>query len=212
MNMTRSLGLACALVLASLSGAVAQRTETRESKPEHNGAPVQIDLPPPEQVNGGQRERNFGAEMDGLGQCVWTTTGMLARWGNVPELYDVARKIPYGGGHPRKFDEVMQKHAPHVQYVQYLGTDPSILDLALATGRPCGVTYGYGEFYGGQTIPHMVMLAHLDSQWAAIIDNNDPLVWTWMRRAEFLKRWTHLGGQGWAVVLVVPPPPPVPKN
>jgi hypothetical protein len=76
----------------------------------------------------------------------------------------------------------------------------------------CHVTYGYGERYRMQTIAHMVNLVHLDQKWAAILDNNFPGTYEWMPREEFLKRWAHPGGQGWAYVMLAPPPPPVPHN
>jgi hypothetical protein len=76
---------------------------------------------------------------------------------------------------------------------------------------PC-VTYGYGERYGSGTIYHMVALLHLDDSLACVLDDNFPGTYEWMSRAEFLKRWKHPSGSGWAVVLLLPPPPPVPSN
>lgn len=223
MKRRRTFLLALALLAIRASPAAAQ-TEWREAGPSHAGVEVIVDLPIGEapgslpealatSATSRQRVRNFGMPRpNGPGLCVFATLDMMGRYQNIVPLIGIIHKIPQGGGYPAKVKAVVEEHAPGLELVQYLGTDPATLDLAMRTGRPVGVTYGYGEFYQNQTIPHMVMLAHLDAQWAAIIDNNDPTVWTWMTRGEFLKRWTHLGGQGWAYVLIAPPPPPPPHN
>jgi len=87
--------------------------------------------------------------------------------------------------------------------------DPTILKLALKTGRMPSVTYdGHDPHYNG-SIAHMVNLIYLDDQEACILDNNfiDELVW--MSAREFFERWT--GDGGWAVILLAPPPPPPPQ-
>src|SRR6185437_9808487 len=85
--------------------------------------------------------------------------------------------------------------------------DDTFLDLAIHTGRCPAVTYdGRDNFYRG-SVAHMVTLAHIDQQRAAIIDNNRPGEWLWMSRADFLSRWRGMGG-GWAVVFLGPPPTP----
>lgn len=179
--------------------------------PTFQGVEIQIDLPPSQQI------KNFGAPDDGLGLCVFASMTMAARWHNVRPLFDVIHKIKKGGGYPEKVDRTFKEFAPGLEYVQYEGTDPAFLDKALAEGRmPC-VTYGYSERYNGQTIYHMVDLVHLDANLACVLDNNFPNTpdkWTyeWMPRAEFLKRWIHPTGQGWAYCMLVPGPPPVPHN
>jgi hypothetical protein len=172
----------------------------------HEGIEIQIDLPSDQHI------KNFGAPADGKGLCVFASMSMASRWQNIRPLMDVIHKIQQGGGWPEKVDEVLKKYAPGIKYVQYEGTDPSILDKALSEGRMACVTYGYGERYQMQTIYHMVCLAHLDDKVAAILDNNFPGTYEWMSRAEFLKRWKHPSGKGWAYVLLTPPPPPVPHN
>jgi hypothetical protein len=173
---------------------------------EFKGREVFVDLPTP------QRVQNIRAPRDGQGLCVFASLEMCAHWENIPELKDLIHKIPNGGGWPQKVDQVMKQLAPGVQYVQYQGSDPTILERALAIGRPPCITYGYGDFYRGQTIAHMVLLVHLDQEYGAIIDNNDPGHVTWMTRAELLARWVHPRGVGWTVVLLAPPPPLPPKN
>jgi hypothetical protein len=173
----------------------------------YNGTEVTIDLPP------GQHVKNFGAPKDGSGLCVFASMDMAARWHHITELVDIIHKIPNGGGWPQKVDKVLKEHAPHRKYVQYEGKDPAILDTAIAARSPACVTYGYGERYGkGQTIYHMVILIHIDQKWACIIDNNFPGTYEWMTRSEFLDRWKHPGGQGWAYVFLESPPPPIPRG
>ena len=174
--------------------------------PAHEGAEIQIDLPVDQHV------KNFGAPSDGKGLCVFASMTMDARWHHVRELSDVIHEIKDGGGWPEKVDEVFKKYAPDLKYVQYEGTDPAILDKALAEGRAACVTYGYGERYSMQTIYHMVLLVHMDTKWAVVLDNNFPGTYEWMARDEFLKRWVHPSGKGWAYAMIAPPPPPVPHN
>lgn len=172
----------------------------------HDGVELQVDLPVDQHV------KNFGAPLDDMGLCVFATMDMDARWHNERRLIGVINKIQKGGGWPAKVDDVIKEYAPGLKYVQYEGKDPAILDKALSEGRPAGVTYGYGERYRMQTIAHMVLLVHLDSKWAAILDNNFPGTYEWMPREEFLKRWVHPNGDGWAYVFLSPGPPPPPHN
>jgi hypothetical protein len=178
----------------------------------YHGVEVTIDLPNGLVADGGQRVKNFGAPRDNKGLCVFASMDMSARWQYIPQLIGIIAKLQTGGGWPERVEKVVREYAPGVEVAQYEGADPAFLDLAIKTGRAVCVTYGYGKFYSYRTIPHMVMLTHLDSQLAAIIDNNDPLYHTWMSRAEFLRRWVHPHGQGWAYVLITPPPPPPPRR
>lgn len=173
----------------------------------HRGVEAAIDLPLSD-------HRKNEAGTDGAGLCVWASIDMLAKWGGVDELQDLFARMKRqkGGGWPERVARVLDELAPSLPYVQYEGSNPAILDAAMRTGRPAGITYGYGKFYNNQTIAHMVVLAHLDDEFAAVIDNNNPGKWTWMSRAELLKRWVHPSGQGWAVVLLAPPPPLPPTN
>lgn len=179
--------------------------------PVHNGVELTVDLPAKQHV------RNFGAPADGKGLCVFASLSMASRWHHIPELMDVIHKLREGGGWPEKVDQTIKQYAPGLEYVQYEGTDPAVLDQAMAEDRAVCVTYGYGERYreNGQQVPtiyHMVMLVHLDGESAAILDNNFPATYEWMPRREFLRRWVHPDGRGWAVVLLRPPPPPPPHN
>ena len=174
----------------------------------YRGVEVAIDLPLKQHVKNIARPPG----PNGLGCCVFATLDMCARWTNQEELIGIIEKIEKGGGWPEKVDRVIKQFAPSTVYVQYEGSDPAFLDRAIQSGRPCGVTYGYGERYGNETIPHMVLLVHLDANLAAVVDNNYPGTFEWMSRDEFLKRWKHPSNKGWAYALLGPPPPPPPHN
>jgi len=172
-----------------------------------DGTEVACDMPAMEHI------KNIGGR-DGAGLCVFTSIEHSGRWQNCEDLRGFQKKMrtEAGGGYPEKVVRMMQKYVPSARYVQYSGSDPAILDLAIRTGRMPSVTYGYSERYGGR-VAHMVNLVHLDDRVACILDNNfigaDKL--EWMSRNEFLRRW-KLGGGGWAIVVLNPSPPPVPVN
>lgn len=178
-----------------------------------DGTQVQVDFP----VD--QRTKNVGGR-DGAGLCVFSSIGHAARWQHETRLEDFQTKMRQerGGGYPEKVDKMIRKYGSGTQYLHYEGTDPSILKLALSTGRMPSVTWdGTGDpHYGGQTIAHMVNLVHwsADDKWVVILDNNfvgeNELVW--MSRKEFLRGWIGQNGSGWAVILLSPPPPPVPHQ
>ena len=171
------------------------------------------DLPGAEHLKntGGIGPRGPGS---GAGLCVFTSLEHSGRWQNAEALRGLQQKMTHeeGGGWPEKVDRVLAKYAPDVEYVQYTGADPSLLALAVRTGRMPAVTYGYSPRYGGR-VAHMVNLVHLSERWACVLDNNFPGEdrYEWMAPGEFLRRW-KLGGGGWAVVLLAPPPPPVPAG
>ena len=183
-----------------------------EGGPTWNGHDVQVDLPP------ALRSKNIGGS-DGAGLCVFTSIQHASIYQNVEALKSFQKWMSHhpGGGWPEKVDKMIaqfckEQNLPIPLYVQYEGKDPTILETALQSGRyPC-VTYdGYDCHYRGQ-IAHMVNLVYLDSQYAAIMDNNfiKDSETVWMTRQEFLQRWTG-GGGGWAVVFCLPPAPsPVP--
>lgn len=168
---------------------------------------IQIDLP------GTQQMKNTGGR-DGAGLCVFTSIEHAGRWQNVDSILGLQQKMTreQGGGYPSKVEKMLAKYCDGAQYLQYEGSDPALIKLALTTGRMPSVTYGYSPRYTGK-IAHMVNAAHLSEKWAAILDNNFPgeNKYEWMTPAEFKKRWVS-GGGGWAVVLLAPPPPPMPFN
>ncbi len=189
---------------------------------------ITIDLPGKEQMHntGGLGPRGPGT---GAGLCVWTSLNHAGLWANVAELFDLQKKMTTreGGGWPEKVDKVLAELAPGVEYLQYTGTDSTVIKLALRTGRmPC-VTYGYSPRYVGPRNPggrisHMVNCVHLSDHWACVLDNNfvpetaadkeDPKSYEWMAPAEFQARWTGTDGTGWVVVPLHVGPPPVPVS
>lgn len=202
--------IALAFVGCLAISAKAGETEVANG-PVHNGVEVQIDLPKSD------LRENLPSDVDKAGLCVWTSIDMAALWMGIQELIgirDVMRKEP-GGGWPERVEKVIKAKAPHVDFVQYEGSDASILDATIKTGRPVCITYGYGDFYrkrGLAKISHMVLLVHLDSKWAAIRDNNDVEQITWMPREELLKRAMYPSGKFWSVSILGTPPPPIPRN
>lgn len=184
-----------------------------------------LDLPVGQHMrNSGGNDRTKdnprGLPGQGYGLCVFTSAETLARWLNVVGLAGFQKWMESkpGGGYPQKVDAMLalfckEKGVPVPDYVQHTGGDDAFLDLAVSTGRGCCVTYGgFDGFYRDQWgrdiwIDHMVVLAHLDAEYAAIIDNNRPGVWVWMTRREFLTRWRARGG-GWGFVFLASPPPP----
>lgn len=192
------LSLACAV--PAIAGPF-----TPTASPAKDGSRAVVDLPI------SQHMRNTGG-IDGLGLCVFTSIEHAARWQNIVNLDGYRRWMErrQGGGYPSKVDSTLaafcrEKGVPVPEYVQHRGGDDSFLDMAIETGRCPSITYaGSDDFYRGG-IDHMVNLAHLDKEKAAIIDNNRPGVWLWMSRADLLSRWRARGG-GWAVVFLDPPP------
>lgn len=173
---------------------------------EHDGKEIAIDLPAAQHV------RNFGAPKDGKGLCVFASLTMDARWHNCRELFDLIQHVDEGGGWPEKVDAILKERAPGLKYAQYEGTDPAVLDKAITDGDCVCVSYGFSERYGKDTIYHMVNLVHIDAETAVVLDNNFPGTYEWMSRDEFLRRWAHPSGKGWAIVMLLPPPPPPPRN
>lgn len=193
------------LFLGMLGVSSADFEPTKE--PTHNGTRATVDLPTSQQM------KNVGGS-DGAGLCVFTSLQHAARWQNIVDLEgyrEWMRKRP-GGGYPDKVDKTLaaycrEKGVPVPKYVQHTGGDIEFLELALKTGRcPC-VTYAGSDDFYRYGIDHMVNLAYLDEDEAAIIDNNRVGTWLWMSRKEFESRWRARGG-GWAVVFLAPPPPP----
>lgn len=192
-----------------------------EDGPVHNGREIMIDLPIAQQI------RNFGAPVDKKGLCVFASGTMAARWHNERKLFDMISTLKFGAGWPEKVDQTIKKLSPESSVVHYLGSDPAFLDREIKNGHMLAVTYGYSERYRNNlgTIYHMVNLVYLDSEMACVLDNNFPCTvetrngvkvatyrYEWMTRAEFIRRWVHPNGQGWAFSFTSPGPPPVLHN
>lgn len=176
---------------------------------------IAIDLP------ASQHLRNK-AGTDGLGLCVWTSITISGDWCNEDALRTLQQQMTRekGGGWPERVDDVLPRLAPGVQYVQYTGRDPGIIQTAIRSGRmPC-VTYGYSPRYVAPRNPsgriaHMVNCVHYSANWVAVLDNNFPGddQYEWMAPSEFMRRWM-LGnpGGGWVVLPLRCGPSPIPVN
>lgn len=185
-------------------------------------AAIATDLPPEQRMKNTGGSDGPSGPGSGSGLCVWTSIEHAARWQNVRALHGLQKKMTQlpGGGWPQRVDQLLPKFAPGVKYLQYEGSDLTVLRLALDSGRMPSITYGGKDWFYGQSqvIQHMVNLVYLDDKWACILDNNHPaddsLVWCTI--PEFRARWFGWDGagrprsQGWAVFLVAPPPPPLP--
>lgn len=210
--MIRRIGsVVVACVLGWLATAQAGESHvTREptwTTPDGKVLEAMCDLPPAQHV------RNIAAPKDGLGNCVWASMDMAARWSNYHPLIGIINKVEYGGGYPEKVEKIIKQFGAGVEVVQYEGNDLAFIELALKTGRIACTTFGYSSRYGGAaSIQHMVITVYLDNAYACVIDDNFPGTWEWMTRAEYEWRFRHPNRQGWAYVLVCPPPPPIPVN
>lgn len=180
-----------------------------------DGSTIQIDFPIERDM------RNIGSRVDGAGMCVTTSAEMSADWCGLLELKgfrDWCAKEP-GGCYPEKFDSQLkryckQKGVPIPNYLFYLGRDPTILDLALTSGRMPAISYsGRDGVQYRSSIAHVNNLVHFRNGWAGVYDNNyDPRKRIWLPEKEFLSRWADGRNLGWAIVWLDPPPPPTLKG
>jgi hypothetical protein len=163
------------------------------------------------------RHKNI-AGTDGAGCCPFASVQHSARWQNEKKLWnfleDVGRHNK-GGGWPEKMTAMIKKYGSGAQFVQYEGRDPSILSLALKTGRMPAITYCGRDCHYSGNIAHMVSLIYLSKEknLACILDNNyiQACQLVWMSYDELISRWLGNGG-GWAVILLNPRPPLPPRN
>ena len=144
------------------------------------------------------RQKNWiGSE--GEGSCVHASMTMLFNWQGRPDLAQRWRETYENGEWPdglaEKFDREGVRYAYTVDQ-----NDVSFLEWACNTRRGCGVTV--------RGAAHMVVLAHLDDQWAGILDNNHIDKIKWVPRETFLNEWFN--SHSWAVTPVYSPPPPRP--
>ncbi len=166
--------------------------------------------------------RKHNISSGGEGCCVFRSLDHAAHYQNVPVLYGfpewLVKKGLSGGGYDGNVTERIAAIAKDrgmtaPGYIQYSGKDPTILELALHTGRMPGVTYDGRDIRYSGTIGHMINLIYLDKEHACVLDNNfvgeNELLW--MTRQEFLERWAGQGS-GWCVILLNSRPPSPPRN
>lgn len=133
------------------------------------------------------------------GSCVWASTITLLRWQG---RYNTAEKIrrTYGNGEwPDDWAKKMEKE--DLRYAFVTNGDVKFLEWACRTRRGAAVT-----IMGGA---HMVNLVHLDSNWACLLDNNNPGNYKWVPRAAFLAEWR--ASYGWGLSVIYSPAAPLPQ-
>jgi hypothetical protein len=133
------------------------------------------------------------------GSCVHATMISLLRWQGRDKTADYWRRT-YGNG--EEPDDLAAKlDRANIRYAYTTNGDVWFLKWACRTRRGCGIT-----IMGGA---HMVTLVHLDSQWAAILDNNNVSKFIWVPRATLIAEWK--ASYGWAVTPVYTPAAPLPQ-
>ncbi len=137
----------------------------------------------------------------GEGSCVHASMIMLFRWQEQYELADRWRRT-YADGE-WAINLAIKLDAEGVRYAYTSEQDDvSFLEWAISTRRGCAVTVKNGA--------HMVILVHLDGEWAGILDNNFPETIKWVPRETFISEWKS--SNSWAVTPVYSPPPSLPYN
>lgn len=145
------------------------------------------------------------------GSCTHATMVSLFRWQGQPKMADWWRRYHAGaethatGPNAAAPDSSLAKKltAAGVRFAETgCRDDVAFLEWACRTRRGCGVAIDEGN--------HMVALVHLDSRWAAILDNNDTGHFIWVPREEFLTEWKKSGS--WAITPVYTPAPPLPHK
>lgn len=133
------------------------------------------------------------------GSCVHATMISLLRWQGRYNTADYWRRT-YGNG--EEPDDLAAKlDREKVRYAYVTNGDVKFLEWACRTRRGCGITVMGGA--------HMVALVHLDSQWAAILNNNNVSRFIWVPRATLIAEWK--ASYGWAVTPVYTPAAPLPQ-
>jgi hypothetical protein len=151
------------------------------------------------------RESNW-TNTEREGSCTHATTVMLLRWQMHDELATDWRNTYSGGdwadstwnstNHAQKFDD------QNIPFAYVTNGDTDFLEWCLSTRRGCGVTV-----MGGR---HAVLLAHLDSEVAILLDNNNVEKFIVVPRERFLSEWQQ--SHGWAWTPVYSPAPPLPRS
>lgn len=145
-----------------------------------------VNLPP------SSRQRNWGG-----GSCVFATTVMQFTWVGQDQAADYIRSNYSGGAWPDRLNKALDSIGAKYAYVT--NGNVSFLEWACRTRRGAGIQY-----FGA----HYVLLVHLDSEKAGILDNNHTGYIIWIDRDVFEKTWKNK--YGWATVLLYDPPPPLP--
>lgn len=146
----------------------------------------------------GLRQENWlGRKREG--SCTWATTISLLRWQGRYRTADWVRQNRGDGEWPEHMAEGLDSAG--IRYAYITDGDVKFLEWACRTRRGCGITVQGGA--------HMVALVHLDSQWAALLDNNDIEKFIWVPRAALIVEWK--ASHGWAVAPIYTPTAPLPQ-
>jgi hypothetical protein len=200
--------LLCVIMLVCMLGCDQEITiEDDFSRPLLTPIPTRPELEYPAQVERPTvnlehflRESNWlGSQREG--SCVHATMVMLFRWQGREDLAIKWRETYGNGEYAHVLADKLNKEGVRYAYTQNKN-DVNFLEWACQSRRGCGVTTKGGA--------HMVMLVHLDAEWAGIIDNNDIDEVKWIPRQTFLSEWQR--SYSWAVTPVYTPPPPLPSK
>lgn len=135
---------------------------------------------------------------EGMGSCVHATMISLMRWQGRDKLAIFWKSKYDSGEYADRLAERLNREG--VRYAYVTDGDVKFLEWAVKTRRGCGITVMGGA--------HMVALVHLDSEWAAILDNNSVSQFIWIPRNELIAEWKF--SMGWAVAPVYSPIAPAP--
>lgn len=161
---------------------------------------------------------------DGAGLCVFTSIYHTGVYQGLPlKGFRKFMESRPGGGYPEKVDRMLKLYASEsksylpMYYHLYGKGCMNTLKDALDVGYMVCITWGTDyHHYGGDTIAHMVNLVYLDNEYGAILDNNFPDEFLWVRRPTFdnYAAWTgRIRDDGlWAIVFTDNPMPFVKRN
>jgi len=143
------------------------------------------------------RQRNWiGNQREG--SCTYASMISLLRWQGQYRLADWVKKNCGNGADPN--DMAAKLNQAGIRYAYTTEGDVAFLEWACNTRRGCAITV-----LGGK---HMVVLVHLDSNWAGLLDNNHVENIIWVPRATLIAEWR--ASHGWSVTPVGSPYPPMP--
>lgn len=135
----------------------------------------------------------------GSGSCVHASIISLFRWQG---RYNTANwwRRNYGDGEtPKGLERKLEENK--IRYAYVTNGDINFLEWSCSTRRGCAITVMGGA--------HMVALVHLDSEWAAILDNNNISKFIWLPRQTLIAEWQ--ASHGWAVTPIYTPAAPLPQ-
>lgn len=139
----------------------------------------------------------------GTGSCAWASLVTDLNWRGE---FDLAQRVRATHGDGVTVQSLCQGLSNDgVPYVWTAGkNNVEFLEQALAGRR--GVLVGVNWKNPSEPANHMVELAHLDSQWACVIDCNYPKQDRWMTRDEFLVQFEGTGSIGFVPLYPAVPP------